>query len=261
MQKKGAKASIPVIGVVLLTSCGGQAPALPPEDSMALDLPSFLSNDTSGALTARSVTATHVAVAAASVVGVTVAVNLALVVPRAAFAGTVVVQPEENNGLWTWNKLFPLLGLETTLEAEAQDGDAVEVRMYVDGTGANTQQFDHFLWFDGTHRPTAGTWRFYDNSTQAPVVKVAWALSSATDRTLSFSNVTNGLPASGDSIVYALAGTDASMEIHDARDNNGDSVDFAVHWDTETGAGSLSRNAESLCWDTAMNQHADIPCP
>jgi hypothetical protein len=93
------------------------------------------------------------------------------------------------------------------------------------------------------------------------VLNIDWARKSASNKSVSFTNVTQGQPGSGDKLGYALAGNVASMTIHDARNDQGLAVDFTVSWDTVEGEGKIVRGAESLCWDTLAKGQVDIACP
>jgi hypothetical protein len=226
-----------------------------------MELPAFF-DGTDNALTQSGGAQTNVGVAKLAVGGVTLAINLVLLLPRAMFVGTLTVEPEPQSEGWVWSKTFPVLGVQTDLIGTRDE--SLDLEMHVTGTHANTSRFQDFVWFDGAHRQTAGMWQFYDaepDTLGEPLLRIDWERVSATDKQLVFTNVTSGREGSGDTITYRLDGTTASMSIHDARNQDGVEVDFAVQWSTEDGAGRMTANGEAFCWDSLGNGQVNVPCP
>jgi hypothetical protein len=250
-------------------------PELPPADSM-----SFLefkkgsakvepatggeAASSSSALTAEapqvSAGPTHNVEAAALSVGlVSLGVNAALFWPRAFFWGTLSAQAERDGAAWVWHKTFPLAGWSATLRAEHKE--RLDLEMRVTGLRGEQTAFKDFLWYTGSHDLDDGRWVVFSKEVAGPVLNIDWARRSATDKSVSFTNVTQGTPGSGDKLAYALAGNVASMTIHDERNDQGVPAEFTVSWDVVEGEGKMVRGGESLCWDTLANGQVDIACP
>jgi hypothetical protein len=94
------------------------------------------------------------------------------------------------------------------------------------------------------------------------VVNIHWSRRSATDKDVTFTNVTSGRPESGDVLAYTLRGHLATMTIDDARDASGQPAHFDVVWSTTTGEGKMTlKTGVAYCWDTLANGQVDIACP
>ena len=227
------------------------ASALPPQDSV--ELPAFFDGN-SGAVTATP----NLAAAKTSVGLVTLAINLALIIPKATFWATVTSGASKDGDGWRWVRTFPLLGWESDLYGTFANG-TIDLSMKMTGLNANNNTVVDFEWFTGSHQAGSGNWTFFDHNkpTEGDVLTIDWQRASDTDKTLTFTNVDSTSNGFNDSIVYNLDGTTASMTINDT-----DVGTFSVEWDTVEGSGKLTRvTSEELCWDTLANGQVDIACP
>lgn len=238
-----------------LVACGADdPPELPPEDTMAL--PTFDGSDPN----AQSQNTGNVALAALSVGAVTFGVQAVLLVPRAFLAGVLTAEAEADGDDWVWSQDFPLLGVNGSLRATGEEG-SLDLSMTVDGLreGIELEQFE---WFTGSHRLTEGNWTLYDPAVASgPVLSIDWERTSATEKSLVFTNVTSGVPEAGDTITYEQSGTSATMTVVDQVDGQGGTTTLSVAWDLEDGSGRFTVDANTLCWDTLEDGQVDIPCP
>jgi len=227
------------------------ANALPPQDSV--EFPAFF-DGSSGAVTATP----NLNLAKGAVGLVTLAINAALIIPKATFWATVTSGASQDGDGWRWIRTFPLLGWESDLYGTFADG-TIDLSMKMTGLNANNNTVVDFEWFTGTHQLGSGNWTFFDhnNPSEGDVLTIDWQRTSDTDKTLTFTNVNSTSNGFNDSIVYALDGTTASMTINDT-----DEGTSSVQWDTADGSGKLTtKTSEQLCWDTLDNGQANIDCP
>lgn len=260
-----AAASLVASLALILSACGAEPPELPPADSMSF--PDFKAGEVASALTEG--TTQNVQFAAASVGLVTLAVNVALAVPRIVFAGTVTERPEREGDEWVWRHTFPLIGGSAELRGKMTD--VLYLEMHVTGQRADLAHIQDFVWYTGAHAADSGTWEIYDPGTasepgpSAPVVRIDWQRADETSKELKFANVRPDSPKNGDTLTYALQGSLASMAIHDELGGNQDDAgpqDFSVTWSVTNGAGKMIGNdAATYCWDTLANGQVDIDCP
>lgn len=265
-QTRSLTHSLIAIGVAatMAVACGGP-PDLPPADTMEFDL--FKQDPAANGLTSADQSTTNVAIAGAAVWLVSTTVWLALVVPRATFAGTIATKATQDGDEWVWTKTFALIGWESELRARTEGG-SVLTEMYLTDLRAGRTGVEDFLWYTGEHQPGSGQWLFYDPAvTSGAVLQIDWARNAADDKDLVFTNINPDAATTkqGDSLSYGLHSTTASMAIHDEREGNDDSggpIDFAVEWDTVTGAGKYTdKDANEHCWDSLENGQVDVACP
>jgi hypothetical protein len=194
---------------------------------------------------------------------------LGFAAPAYLFAQAVNTAPiYQGNLTWLWGYSTQLgLNLWTASLTATLDATTREVTWsmkltngFKDVNGCCTD----FKWFSGVQTvATSGYWQFYDPKTPtaaAPVIRVDWAVNSATDRKLTFTN--NSATAAttnwgnGSYLDYLLNGTSLSLTIKNSAD--ADTTVIAV--DTTTKAGSIRYNdgATLGCWD---GSHANTACP
>lgn len=243
--------------LVLLGTACGQEIVLPDADSM--ELPSFFDEGEGQAIDSR----VNYPTAAASVGLVTVGVALATLVPRAVFAAVIEEEGVREDNEKVWRREFPLLAFDAELHARLSGG-AVETDMVITGTGRNNDYLDGFVWYSGRHFEEEGTWTFHDFAEPTlgeEQIEIAWAKRADDDKELTFTNIMAERPEEGDQIAYRLDGTAASMTLTDAEDAEGNEATFSVAWDTETGAGVLTRvTGETACWDSTERDLCDVEC-
>ena len=253
--------------------CGDEAPTLPPADSM--QMLAFGKGNPSGALSSgdqAAGTTANIDQAVLAVGFVVVAVDLALLVPRAVFATVITEKPTQSGDKWIWKHTYPLLGWEAELHGKAED--KLELEMHITGLRAGDNDWvNDYVWYTGGHAATSGEWAIYNPGTKdvpgptVPVVTIDWSRASDTDRSITFNNVTPDSPKNGDTLAFTLNGPIASMTLHDAMSMNGQTEDgptqdFSVAWSVADGSGKLTRvSGETLCWDTLANGQVDIACP
>ena len=269
-------AAVALTSLALTVGCQ-RPPELPPADSMsflefkkgAAKVEPPTGSDSAGmqggalvaevAAQAGGGSTRNVEAAALSVGLVSLGVNAALFWPRALFWGTVSAKAEKDGDGWIWRKTFPLAGWSATLRAKHMQ--RLDLDMRVTGLRGDQIAYQDFQWYTGSHDVDDGRWVVFAKEVAGPVLQIDWARRSDIDKEVSFTNVTQGQPGSGDKLGYALNGVLASMTIHDARNDQGVPADFSVAWDTVEGEGKLVRGSESLCWDTLARGQVDIPCP
>lgn len=252
------------LAATVAAACGGP-PDLPPADTMEFSL--FKQDPSASGLTSSYQATTNVGIASGAVWLVSTTVWLALVVPRATFAGTIATRATHDGDEWVWTKTFPLIAWEAELRAHT-DGEAVVAEMYITDLLPGRTGVEDFLWYSGEHQQGSGQWLFYDPEVDGgAVLQIDWTRSAADDKDLVFSNTNPNAAATkeGDLLSFGLHGTTASMAVHDAHaasDDSGGAIDFAVEWDTVTGNGKYTDNdGNEHCWDTLSNGQADIACP
>lgn len=253
------KTLLVVMGATTALAGCAAPPELPPQESMQF---TAFKKGGAGALTAEAQGAaatTNVDVAAAAVGLVTLGVDLALLTPRLVFAGTVTEKATHDGNDWKWHHVMPLAGWQSDLTGRVTD--KLELEMRITGLRGDQLAIKDFLWYTGAHQHDAGNWTIYDPAKTGPVVSIDWARTSATDRSVTFTNVTTAAPESGDVLKYAQTGELASMTIHDAKDDKGNPADFSVVWHLVNGSGKMTRNATGYCWDTLAAGQVDMPCP
>jgi len=188
----------------------------------------------------------------ASVIGVAwcnSVVFLYTVVPTLAFVAALTtpavwIPPTT----WQWN--YTVEDAEVMLQAEVVAArEEVDWEMRISGTNL---ALDEFLWVSGTSAFNAGDGHWILNdATAAPVenpgLRVEWQYSAMDDRQLNYINVLETSEAYGDSLIYTVDGTSASVHLHQVTEGVTD-----VEWDLETGSGQLTNTEGSTCcWGPA----------
>jgi hypothetical protein len=246
-----------VVAVAFVAACG-QAPDLPPQDSM--ELPDFQNAASTALVSADQGTTANVTQAAASVGLVSVALFFALLPARVLFAGVVSERAKRDGDHWVWSHTFPLAGWEGEMRGRLED--TLTLEMKVTGIRDNTNHIQDFTWYTGDHGTNDGQWVLFHPDKTGPIIEIDWARASATDKDLAFTNVDAGADQEGDSLAYALKGDLASMVIHDELDDAGGTSEFTVEWNVVSGAGKITRvSGDTACWETIANGQVDMACP
>jgi hypothetical protein len=233
--------------VALLGACGGTAPALPPKSSMTVDF-SKMKKD---ALTSQS--NWLAGVFRVGLLDLWVGAGLAPEV--ATFAAAYDQEPKLVGGNWEWSYAVNegLVNATATLTGKVTAG-SVAWEMRINGM-VGTQQFNDFLWFDGTSQATSGFWQLY--SLTGKLVRIDWNVTSAaTD--LKFTDNT-GTATDGHTLDYNVAGDLATVTYDLTAPSKG-----VVSWSISTAAGYVDaadytghENVKE-CWDNLLN---DTTCP
>jgi hypothetical protein len=251
--------------LAFLPACGTdateelEAPSLPPEDSMVL--PKMPDPDSPGALVMGTELDRNVRFARTTVGLVTFTLRAGLLTPQIFFADALRGTPHRDGDDWVWNKSYPLLGYDSELRGNLSDG-VLTVAMIVNGTLPRTEHVEDFVWFSGEHEAGSGTWHLFKPEGDVQI-DIDWERNSATDKTVTFTNVTPSVDATGDSVTYDLDGTAATFTIHDAKDSTEAVAEFTVTWDTATGEGRFDHTTgTTCCWDDIDADLVNVePCP
>ena len=238
--------------LLLAVGCA-QAPDLPPEDTLIV--PDFF--DESDTLV-QADTTDNIQLARAAVGFVTTGVALATLLPRAVLAAALQSSPVQEGDEWVWTRNFPLFATEASFYASDVAASGIAMRMEI-----TNQDVTDFVAYSGTHTFTQGFWEFFETEAPGvPVLRIDWTRNAADDKSLVFRNVKPDVDENGDEIDYTLSGTTATMSLVNAVNGDRQREELSVQWDTETGAGRMTRTGEEdLCWDTLTNGQEDIVCP
>jgi len=257
-------------GLLLLVSCksdnGDGNPldsatpfpyATPTEASMQLDLQDLQQKS------ARAVPDTCHLISALAVTWANLNVVVRLAVPVAALGACVSQHPVYlGERTWRWTANGGVGANAWTAELTGHDAGegVVEWAMRVTGT---LLALDRFLWYDGRCDVTAsvGEWHFYDAEqpqTPSEILQCGWSLPPSLElpRSVGFEVVAEGLPTSGDRLLYALADSIASVA-YEAADPP---QTVSVEWDLRDGAGSATNAAGMTCCWGPRPDFPDIPC-
>ena len=239
------------------------APALPPAESMQMDLSAFGGSLTGLAKPADPTTKLNFTNAVARVAFVNATVAATLASPVALFAAALSQPPTlERDGKFHW--VYEVRVGPTVWKAELVGWKSTNInwQMYVSGNTGDLQLAD-FMWYDGWSSVDniKGQWMFYDPSkpdASEKMMSIDWQVNSETDADLTFTNLWEGNENKGDVLKYLAKGTDRSIEYTDASENE----TWKIFWDAETTAGYLHvpgyNDGNPAYWD---ENHNDIEAP
>jgi len=241
----------------------GEAPPLPPDESMAVDLSEFGGDKlASPGLNAPS-TQLNYLVATTTVALVSTAVVAGLAVPVALFTAaknTTPVEQDDGSWLWSYSETVGLRTFTANLTGKTE-GDKTVWSMKV-SNNAILAPLDNFEWYTGTSTEdnTSGSWQFYDATTpdQAnTTIAIEWEVGiglKGVKSELTFTNNKADSPHVGDVLRYSVENEMASMSY----DNADEDTTAIIEWNLETSAGSITAaNGEKACWD---EDKQDIEC-
>lgn len=254
--------------VIALAGCSSEttkpkepgAPALPPSESLSLDLGFFSERQARSA--SGNETRFNFANAQLRAAVINLAVAVVVTPPALALDAAVHSVPSpQQDGSWIWTYTFVRGQEDVRLQLRGAPGpDQMLWQMRVTAPSADPP-LDRVLWFEGTTRRTGGgEWTLHDLALPgAPaVLEVDYQLATHGDRFLTFTNVKAESPELGDRLTYSEDGADASIDFDDVSAGE----EWFIEWDTGTGAGSLQvpgyRDGERSCWDENQN---DSACP
>lgn len=249
-----------------------EGPALPPAESMQMDLGVF-----TGGLTAAKGDASEAAAEASKAnfqnaalrVGLlNLTVGLGLVAPTAALAAALSAEPRFEAGTWIWT--YELQAGGETIEAELtgwyegfqRQGTTLELEMRVTCTACAAMPAD-YLWYTGSFQldGAAGHWQLYNpDIAQADqsFLRIDYAIADETHRSLTFENVrTDGSPDASDFIDYTRDGDLLTIQVHDESEGQ----EYMAEGDLQTGAGWIEvpgyNSGAKACWDA---DQLDVAC-
>lgn len=168
----------------MLTDCKkkeGEAPVLPPAESMSIDFSNFENdNKSAGVELPKGVENSNWEFSALVAGYFRSIITSTLAVPVAAFKVAVDQTPvylSSRTWQWSFNASVMSVTYKARLTGQIRTSD-VEWKMYIarEGTGA----FDEFLWFEGTSSldGSSGQWTLYHSYTyQEPVLQIDWTKS------------------------------------------------------------------------------------
>ena len=267
--------------VMLLVGCGedaddnnddndnSEAPPLPPEDSMTVDL-SLFDESVPGVLEAPSAatppTYQNFINAVVRVGTISTGLAAAASVPAAVFAAARLHEPTpqgEDTWVWTYSVTVEFVTFAAELTGVKKSKDVIDWSMVV-SADAPLYPVQAFLWYTGTSdkENLEGSWQFYDATTpmeQNSTVTVDWAASEDDEiLKLTIKNV-DTRPESeyvGDVLDYDVTDNAAVLSYED----NSEGEIWEIIWDLDTGEGSLKvpeyNNGEKACWNSKKQDDA-----
>jgi len=258
---------------MLMTACeknptgadNKQQPALPPQNSITLDLNAFNQALPKGQADANAVGLNFIA-ARLTVASINLAVGSILAIPTATFVAALSQQPVlQADGKFHW--IFTVNDGAKSFQADLAgwfDEQAREAvfEMRISTTGV-TPALNNFLWYEGRAQldNKTGYWEIYDALRPANAIKVLridWQAPDQNNATLELTAVEQGVPTFGDKVTYNVAGTTRIVQHFDASEN----ASITITWDAVTKAGSITapnyNNGSKACWDSQLN---DVTCP
>ena len=228
------------------------APPLPPDASMSIDLTAFNGDKMAPSALAPGANFNNAALRVV-IVNVAVILNLApsVTVFKAASSATPV---EEDDGSWTW--LYTANYINHTFDANLNGsmegfGTVWSMRVSCDSLDVPV---DDFQWYTGEVElnNNSGSWQFFDYKTPdtaREIGTIEWEVKDRDTSDLMFTNTDTESDDYGDVLTYSLDGTEAEISFEDASEN----LISEITWDTITLAGSIMvpgyNNGERAYWD------------
>ena len=241
----------------------GDAPPLPPDDSMTIDLSAFGENNLGAPIPAIPNTKLNFVAAVATAAVINTIVVAKLSIPVAVFTAAKSTTPvEQDDGSWLWS-YSRNIGLETFTAnlTGKREGDEVIWSMKVSNT-TSLRPLDNFEWYTGESSKDngSGSWQFFnlDTPDQAnPTYAIEWKVEGETKRERTFTNKEEGSPYFGNVVRYAVEGEMASISFTEA--DKGTTT--KIEWNLTTTAGSITapsyKKGEKSCWD---ENKQDVAC-
>jgi hypothetical protein len=252
----------------LETETLGQAPPLPPDSSLTIDISAFGGGKMAPEV---KIPGKNFRNASVRVLLIDTAVVAVLAAPVTVFkAAKTTIPVSQGGGSWLWSFTTTVFG--NTYEANLTgtiSGLNVLWSMRVSSSSPNLP-LDDFEWYTGETNlsNTSGFWRFFDF--RAPDEKneigtIEWTTNPSVidfqpdhKSEIEFSNTDPESPNFEDRLNYSVEGTTASISFYDASED----INADITWDLVTIAGSLKvpnyNNGERACWD---ENKQDIVCP
>ena len=260
--------------VIQLVGCGedadddGEAPPLPPEGSMTVDLSLFDAPVPGAPGAATAVTYQNFFNAVIRVGTISTGLAAAASVPAAVFAAARLYEPTSEGAdtwVWTYSVTVEFVTFAATLTGVKKGGDVTDWSMVV-SADAPLYPVQAFLWYTGTSDKAnlEGSWQFYDATTPAEqnsTVAIDWA-ASEDDATVKLTIENVDIRAEneyfGDVLDYDAARD--GMAVLSYEDSSEGEI-WDVVWNLDTGEGSLKvpeyNNGEEACWNSRKQ---DVQC-
>jgi hypothetical protein len=256
---------------LMLTGCDstepdvtGEPPDVLPPDAFSIDADLF-SNQAPGATRAsKTGEHTHFTHAALRVGPVSLLIKANLIIPTAVTAGALQADPVAEDGTWVWTATADTLSQDVSFRLEGTpDGDAVTWRMMVTAPDpAQGQPLENFALYTAQTalNGSSGSWSlFYRlDGERTRVLHADFTVTSDTEKGITFSVPEAADQNAGDSVRYAVDGTQRTFEWTQVEDA-GDTV-TTVMWNAETKSGSIVapsyNDGERACWNESFQNVA-----
>ncbi|HIE28551.1 TPA: hypothetical protein EYP66_14820 [Candidatus Poribacteria bacterium] len=242
----------------------GEAPLLPPDDSMTLDLSLFGGGKLEApVLPSIPGSRLNFTAAATTALVINTIVVARLSVPVAVFTAAksaIPVKQDDDSWLWSYSRTIGVETFTANLTGK-REGDQVVWSMKVSNT-SSLRPLDNFEWYTGvTSRENgSGSWQFFNRDTpeQAnPTYAIEWNVERGVKRERTFTNQEAGSPYFGNVVRYAVEGGMASISFTEA-DKGSTTI---IEWSLNTSAGSITspgyKKGEKACWGP---DKLDIAC-
>jgi len=240
-----------------------EAPLLPPDGSMTVDLSTFNEDGVQQSPAAAQATYLNFTNAVARVKTINSAIVAASASPAALFAAARLYEPElQDDGSWLWSFSVQIDSVMFTAKLTGLTATDITYWSMKVSTDAVLYPVTDFEWYKGTSGKlnTTGTWEFFDMKTpdeQNPTTKIDWSVKILKEEAqLTIENVDSRSEYFGDVLRYNATLEDASLSFDDA--SKGET--WEILWDI-LGVGSIQvpgyKNGEKACWD-AFKQ--DMEC-
>jgi len=237
----------------------GEAPPLPPDDSMTMDLSAF-GGDKLGAPIIPNIPGTQSSfnTAAATVIIANTTIVAALATPAAVFTvakSSTPVEQDDSSWLWSYSKMVGLQTFTANLTAK-EEGDKTSWSMKI-SSDSILMPLDNFEWYTGTSSKdnVSGSWQFFDATKPdeaSPAIAIKWQVSvslEGLESDLTFTNQKADSEHVGDVLDYSVEGGIASISFTEAAED----ITSIIEWDLKTSAGSITApfysDGEKACWD------------
>ena len=254
------------------------APPLPPDISMAMDLTIFSGGETvvpeipvpgnpgqAGPGAETPIYGQNFANAATRVSIINAAVVSALTFPAGLFMSAKENEPVlQSDGSWLWDYSveydYFLVNAKLTCVEEG-DKSSWSMKTSIDSPIVTVEEFE---WYTGvcTQDNTSGSWQFFDMFTpdeHNPTAKIDWSIQPLTGEArldIENTDTRETCDYTGDVLEYSLNIEMASMSFIDISEGE----IWKIQWDNQTGAGSLTvpsyNNGEEACWDSGKQDAA-----
>jgi hypothetical protein len=254
--------------IILLMTAGfigckkdaGNAPVLPPAESMMIDFSNFNSNVKSADISFENKGTEDLnwqtAVLIAGTWRTLMAITLAIPVSTFKVAGDQdPVNLSGKKWQWSYNVSSAGVSYKARLTGEIRASD-VAWEMYI--TKEGTSGFPEFKWFEGTSKldGTGGKWTLSEsNLIPQPMLQIDWTKSGTSIGTIKYTYLKTG-SSNGAYIEYGLTNNslNAYFTIHYYSSSLAKFSDVNIEWNTSTKNGRI-KSADYLdgqwkCWDS-----------
>ncbi|MBK8231594.1 MAG: hypothetical protein IT349_10485 [Candidatus Eisenbacteria bacterium] len=238
-----------------------EAPALPPAESLQIDL-GFFQQPARAPESAAPETIFNWTNAVVRVLVINAFVDAALSPPFEAFEVALNTTPTlRQDGTWVWTYGVLEGGRTARIDLEGVERSGkVEWSLYLTDSEAEPP-LNHGLWFEGetTGNGEEGFWLFLDprSSSSGNYARLNWRVKAEDDAELRLEALDRSEESFGDFVLYEVDRRDARVTYHDASERS----EFIAKWNTATGAGSLVapdyNQGAPACWNS---EQQDIEC-